>query len=135
MVRDENGAAAVEFALVAPFFLVFAAAILSYGQYFLAVHSTAQLAAEAARASVAGLDDAERTRIAVAHVARVAGEYPLIEPTRLRVDAAAVASDVSLFKVQVSYDATALPIWGFQGLVPLPDRSIVRTAVVKRGGF
>ena len=76
--RNRDGAAAVEFAIIAPVFLLIAAAILFYGVYFGARHSTAQIAADAARASVAGLTDTERAEIAIAHVSRTAGEYPLI---------------------------------------------------------
>ncbi len=68
--RNEDGTAAIEFALVLPVFLVLMLGILAYGIYFAAAHSTAQLAADAARASVAGLNDVERANLAKASVAR-----------------------------------------------------------------
>ena len=62
--RRTSGAAALEFAVVLPVFLAVMLGILAYGIYFGAVHSAAQLAADAARASVAGLSDDERAAIA-----------------------------------------------------------------------
>lgn len=134
-LSNSSGAAAVEFALVTPVFLLFTLSILAYGIYFGAQHSTAQLAADAARASVAGLSDQERADIAVAHVAASAHEYPLLDPEQVMVTAAPAEGDATLFKVSVRYDASSLPIWGMAALLPLPTRVIERTAIIKRGGF
>src|SRR5689334_21418066 len=61
---DVSGVAAIEFAVVFPLFLLIILAIIGYGSYLGAAHSVAQLAADAARASVAGLSDTERASIA-----------------------------------------------------------------------
>ena len=132
---DQGGASAIEFALVVPVFLMIALGILAYGVYFGAVHSTAQLAADAARASVAGLSDAERTEIASQNVATNSREYPLLDPAKIQVVAAPLQSDATQFRVAVRYDASALPIWGVSSLIPLPSQIIERTATVKRGGY
>lgn len=134
LISDEGGAAAVEFALILPIFLMFAATVLVYGIYFGAQHSMAQLAADAARASVAGLTDDERSRIAIEHVQRSAGEYVLIDPVRVSITAAAPSDDARLFRVVLNYDASTLPIWAFQGLIPMPPATIVRSAVVAHNG-
>lgn len=133
--REERGSIAVEFALIFPVALVFFMGLLAYGIYFGAVHSVQQLAADAARASVGGLNDAERASIATAHVAASGGSYPLLAPERISVSAGALAADPSQFEVRVSFDSGALPIWVLSGLVPLPDQTIERVAVVKRGGY
>ncbi len=134
-LRRDGGSAAVEFALVFPIAIVFLCGALAYGLYFGAAHAVQQLAADAARASVAGLSDAERTAIATAHVATNGGTYLLLRPERLSVVAQPLAADSNQFQVKVSFNSSELPIWAFQGLLPLPDRTIARSATIRRGGY
>jgi Flp pilus assembly protein TadG len=134
-VRDDCGTAAVELAIVFPVFLAMLLGILAYGIYFGAVHSAAQLAADAARASVAGLSDTERAAIALQQVSSTAPTYPLLKANKLTTTAGPVAGDPSSFQVAISYDARSLPIWSFAPFLPLPAQTILRTAVVKRGGY
>jgi|JRYL01.1.fsa_nt_gb Flp pilus assembly protein TadG len=131
----DSGASAVEFAIILPVALIFFCGLLAYGMYFGAVHSVQQLAADAARASVSGLSDAERKAIAEAHVVVNGSGYPLLRADRLSVLAGALAADPSQFEVRVSFDAEELPIWAFAGLVPLPGKTIERVAIIKRGGY
>ena len=132
---DASGASAVEFAIVVPVFLTMLFGILAYGIYFGAVHSTSQLAADAARASVAGLSDAERTSIATAHVHNNVPAYVLLNPERIEVTAEPLEVDARQFRVSVRYDASLLPIWNFTPFLPLPERVIERTATIQRGGY
>lgn len=133
---NEDGTAAIEFALVLPVFLVVLLGILTYGIYFAAAHSTAQLAADAARASVAGLTDTERSSLARQNVITNVATYAvLIDPTKITVEAAPLASDASQFRVAVRYQAGNLPIWSLAPFLPLPSETIERAAVVKRGGY
>ncbi|HWV81395.1 MAG TPA: TadE/TadG family type IV pilus assembly protein [Hyphomicrobiaceae bacterium] len=132
---DVSGASAVEFAIVVPVFLTMLFGIIAYGIYFGAVHSTSQLAADAARASVAGLSDAERTAIATAHVRNNVPAYVLLNPERIEVTAEPLEADARQFRVSVRYDASLLPIWNFTPFLPLPERIIERTATIQRGGY
>ncbi len=52
--RCIRAASAVEFAMLLPLFLVLVFGIVVFGAYFTMVHGVQQLAAEAARSSVAG---------------------------------------------------------------------------------
>ncbi|AHB48025.1 pilus biosynthesis protein TadE [Hyphomicrobium nitrativorans NL23] len=131
----QDGSIAVEFALIFPVALIFFMGLLAYGIYFGAAHSVQQLAADAARASVGGLDDAERASIARAHVSASGGAYPLLNLDRISVFAASLGADPSQFEVRVAFDSADLPIWVLSGLVPLPSKTIERAAVVKRGGY
>lgn len=133
--RSAGGNAAVEFALVLPVFLALLLGIVAYGIYFGATNSTAQLAADAARASVAGLTDQERSAIARAHVRLNAASYPLLDPSLIEVEAGALPADATQFRVTVSYDASQLPIWSFARVLALPSETIARTSTVKRGGY
>lgn len=133
--EDCRGAAAVEFAAVVPAFLLILVGLLSYGLYFSTSHGVAQLAADAARASVAGLSDSERTAIATSHVRDRAKDYMLLDSNAVSIKAGPASDDATQFNIAVSYDSSALPIWVFSGLVPLPDKTIVKVASIKRGGF
>ena len=66
--KDQRAVAAVEFALVLPFFIALVFGIIIFGSYLAVVHGVQQLAAEAARSSVAGLTDSERASLAQSYV-------------------------------------------------------------------
>ena len=83
-----SGASAVEFALMLPLFLAIIFGIVVFGSYLAMVHGVQQLAAEAARSSVAGISDTERNSLATNYVAANAATYPLIVPANLSVNAA-----------------------------------------------
>lgn len=131
---DNSGAAAVEFAVVFPLFLVTTLAILAYGIYFGAAHSVQQLAADAARSSVPGLNEAERKQLSQSYVSANAASYPLLTANKVTVTTTAGATNPADMVVKVTYDSTALPIWGFSNLIPLPSPIIERVAVIHRGG-
>lgn len=131
---DASGAAAVEFAIVASIFLVLALGILAYGIYFGAAHSVSQLAADSARASIAGLSDSQRADIAKDHATNHAEDFFMLTRSRLKVEAGPQDAG-NQFAVTVSFDASDLPIWFMSGLVPLPSKTIVRSASIKRGGY
>ena len=76
--RNTSGGAAVEFAILAPVYLMMLCGMLAYGLYFGAAHSLQQLAADAARISIAGLDGAERDRLVGSYLDRHAGDYMLL---------------------------------------------------------
>jgi Flp pilus assembly protein TadG len=135
LLRSDSGASALEFAIVMPIFVVLLFGIIAYAIYFGAVHGAAQLAADAARASVAGLSDAERADIARQHVIKNVPAYSLFDPSKLEVTAEPLGEDARQFRVSVRYDASALPIWNFAPLFPLPDKTIVRAATIQRGGY
>lgn len=133
-LSNNRGASAVEFAVVLPVLLVVLCGIYGYGVYIGASHSVAQLAADAARASVAGLSDEEREQIASEHVARSAGDYLLLTADKVKVTAAPSPGDPSIFQVAVNFDAADLPIFGLEHVLPLPSKTIMRTASIRRGG-
>lgn len=121
--------------MVFPIFLTMMLGITAYGIYIAATHSLAQLAADAARASVEGLTNTERERIARSNIALNASNYPLLKTNKITVQAGPLASDANQFRVALTYNAESLPIWGFATFLPLPSKIIVRSAVIKRGGY
>jgi Flp pilus assembly protein TadG len=133
--RAQRGASAVEFALILPAFLAIVFGIVVYGSYLAVVHGVQQLAAEAARSSVAGLSESERSQLANDYVTTNAASYILIDPSHLSVDAAPSASDANVFTVTVSYDASGMFIYSLPSFVPSPPSTVVRAAAIPRGGY
>lgn len=130
-----RGASAVEFAIVFPLFIAILFGILIYGSYIAIVHGVQQIAAEAARASVGGLSDAERVTLARDNITANVASYPLIASSRLTLQSAATDAGTSVFSVTVRYDASNMFIFQLPTLVPAPNKIIVRSAAIQRGGY
>jgi Flp pilus assembly protein TadG len=133
--RCRRGAAAVEFAMVFPLFLMLVFAVMIYGAYLAVVHGLQQLAAEAARSSVAGLNDGERSALAQSYVSANVQSYPLIAPSHLSVEAGAANGNANVYVVTVRYDASGMFIYALPSFVPAPPPNIVRSAAIQRGGY
>lgn len=131
---DAGGASAVEFALVMPVFLLLVLGALAYGIYFGAAHSVQQLAADAARVAVAGLDDCERGDLVRTYIDDNASSYVLIERHRLSVNAAQSSADPSQFLVELAYDASSLPVWNIYPPIPMPGKTIRYVSTIRNGG-
>ena len=132
--RCERGVSAVEFALLLPVFLTMIFGIVVYGSYLTMVHDVQQLAAEAARSSVAGVTNTERNSLATGYVTLNASTYPLLTPSNLTVNAAPSAADANVYVVTVNYNAAGNLIFSLP-FVPAPATSIVRSASIPYGGF
>jgi Flp pilus assembly protein TadG len=134
-IRDPAGTSAVEFALLSPLFFLVFFGLTAYGIYLGASHSLQQIAADAARVSVAGLSNEERTRLALDYVSANAADYPLVDPERVTARAYSKTGDATQFVVSVALDASDLPIWGlFRGL-PLPGTTIEHHSTIRIGGL
>lgn len=132
--RAQEGATAIEFAIVAPLLILVMAGILGHGFYFAVIHHVQQLTAEAARASVAGLTPAERRQIVTETVDKTISAYSLLKRERVMADVTPSATDPGLYEVTITYDASHLPIWSLEGVVPLPSPTIRRSSSVRPGG-
>lgn len=133
-IGDRRGVAALEFAILAPFLIMFVGGILIYGLYFATLHSLQQIVAEAGRASIAGLDDAERDALARAQIDATIASYALLRRDRLTVTAATDPSASDRYTVAVIYDASHLGLNAFGALLPEPPSRIARAAVIRKGG-
>ena len=129
-----RGATAVEFAMLLPVFLALVFGIAIFGSYLAVVHGLQQLAAEAARSSLAGLSPSERNSIATSYVSTNVGTYPLITANKVSVSAATSPSDPNVFVVTVTYNASGMFIYSLP-FVPTPSQTIVRSAAIPFGGF
>ena len=131
---NTSGAAAVEFALIAPLFFLTLLSLVAYGIYFSAAHSVQQLAADAARTAVAGLNETERETLVADFVSRSTMNHALIDKSRLSLQVQADPSNPNQFTVQLSYDASNLPIFNLFTYA-MPEKQIRRFATVRVGGI
>jgi Flp pilus assembly protein TadG len=134
-LRDGRGSSAVEFALISPVLILIFAGIIGYGYVFSVYHGVQQIASEAARAAVAGLDRAERSRIARDFVSAHGSSYAFIDPARLSVDTREGSGSPDTFEVRIAYDMSGSVIEQIGHLVALPQPQISRSAVIQRGGY
>lgn len=128
----DSGAAAVEFAILGPVFLVLLFGAMAWGNYFWLSHAVQQVANDAARAALAGVDSTERKTLALTAMADEIGDY-----ANLKASAASVQVDDAANRVTVtiSYDASGSPFWSMAALVPMPSTLIRRQATVRLGGY
>lgn len=134
-VRDSSGTSAVEFAILTPVFLLLLTGMLAYGIYFGAAHSLQQLAADAARTAIAGLNETERNSLVRTFLDGNAGDYMLIDRNRLSFTIGDKPGDPSQYRVTLRYDASQLPIWNLYPPLPLPGAEIAYSSTIRRGGL
>ena len=132
LAANHDGASAVEFAIIAPVFILMIVGVLAYGIYFGAANSVQQIAADAARTSIAGLSASERNTLVTAFIENNAGAYVFIDPDEVDFSIGDDASDPNQYKVTVTYDASQLPIWVLP--VPMPGKIISYTSTIRLGG-
>lgn len=133
--RDTRATSAIEFAILTPVFLLMLTGMMAYGIYFGAANSIQQLTADAARTAIAGLNEAERNQLVASFLANNAGDYLLIDQSRVSFSIGDKPNDPSQYRVTVQYDASELPIWNLYLPLPLPSPMISYTSVIRRGGI
>lgn len=127
-----EGTSAVEFAIIAPVFILLLVGMLAYGIYFGAANSVQQIAADAARTSIAGLSATERNTLVTAFIQNNAGAYVFIDPKQVNFSIGDDAADPNQYQVTVTYNASGLPIWALP--VPMPGKTISFTSTIRLGG-
>ncbi len=132
---DTTATTAIEFAMLAPLFILLLLGMVAYGIYFGASHSVQQIAADAARTAIAGLDASERRTLVDRFVSANAATYPFIDIGRLAVEANDSSADGNQFVVSVRYDTRNLPIWNLLSGLPMPDVTIARRSTIRVGGI
>lgn len=134
-LRSTAAVSAVEFAILAPVFILLVMGMIAYGIYFGAMHSIQQIAADAARTAIAGLDETERKTLATGFIDRNAGGYPFIDRDKLVVDVKDNPLDAQQFVVSLQYDAQDLPVWSLLPDLPVPGKTITRSSTIRVGGI
>ncbi len=130
--RCDQGSAAVEFALVGPLFILLIIGTVVYGGWMWMAQGVQHLAAEGARAAIAGIDADERTSLAQSAVSGSVDGSTILDPEAIQV---AVVNDPGAIRVTITYDASDHPLMALANLVPSPPSTIRREAVVRTGGY
>jgi Flp pilus assembly protein TadG len=132
-LRRDDGASAIEFALVLPIFLTLVFGVVVYGAYFASLSAVNQIAAEAARATITGLTDAERQSLATQKATALVASYGALLNTG-SVTIQAVPTSAGAFAVTITnqFDAFGL---GNITILPMPPALQSATAEVARGGY
>lgn len=133
MLRNRAGSSAVEFAIIAPIFLLVLLTMIAYGIYLMTAYSVQQVAADAARTAIAGLNNNEREALAKDFVSRSALSYAFMDKRYFNVTVGSDLSNSNQFTVTVEYDATELPIWSLYSYA-LPEKTIKRFSTIRIGG-
>lgn len=121
----------MEFALVSPLLIALLLGIVVYAGWLWVAQGVQTLASEAARAAVAGLDDAERTELVQAVVQAQAEEIAALNPDLAEID---VETEGGLIRVSIAYNVEGHPVMALAGvLAPAPPRIIHRSASVRTG--
>lgn len=129
---DQSGTAAIEFAIIAPVLMLFLLGIVCFGLMLGTYNAVQQLAAEAARASVAGLSDSERNQIANSYVSSNIAGYQMIDPSKLIV---ATYAQPDTYRVTLSYDVSNTVVYKLSGVFKSFNPIIILSASIKNGGF
>jgi Flp pilus assembly protein TadG len=121
--RSQSGATAVEFALLAPVFLLLCFAMAGYGLLFMTQVSLQQLNADLTRAALGGLTLEEKQARANAHLTDRVGEFMMLDPdmARVRVSYDPVTQET---EVVLEYDTDSHPIRVLDGLLPMPPDTL-----------
>jgi Flp pilus assembly protein TadG len=106
--------------------------IVCYGGYFWIAHSVQQVANDAARVSVGGLDATERASLAKGVLASEIDDYAYLTASSATVT---LVDQDQAVTVKVAYDASATPFWSLYKLMPMPSSTITRSATVRLGGY
>ena len=133
--RCNRGVAAIEFAIVAPVMVFILFGIVAYGVFFGAAHSVQQLAANSARAAMGGYSQEEREMLVRQHVSATVSSDSFLQEPYLDVRVEDISGQPDFIRVTVTYDASGLPIWSLYDGLPLPEKIITRTAVIRMGGY
>ncbi|MEW9615129.1 TadE/TadG family type IV pilus assembly protein [Shinella sp. S4-D37] len=134
LIKDRAGTSALEFAIIAPLFFLILFTLIAYGIYLSVTHAVQQVAADAARTAVAGLNPAERILLVNHYLNASHFDYAFLDRARMQVDVTDDPSNPEQFTVRIVYDSGDLPIWNLFTFA-LPSQRIERYSTVRVGGL
>lgn len=127
---DRRGVALIEMAITLPMLLTLLFGIMAYGEWFFVSHTVQQTANDAARSAISGLTKDERYAIVAKTVSAGFARGSTLDGSKVTI---MVEDDGATIVVRLSYNAAADPLLSI-GLVPMPSKTISRSAAVLLGG-
>lgn len=134
LAKCRSGSSAVEFAIVAPILIMTLFSLVAYGIYLSAAHSVQQIAADAARTAVAGLNATEREQLVKDFLTRSTMDHALLDKKNFTLTVKQDPGNPNQFTVSVEYDASQLPIFNLYSYA-MPDSHIRRFSTMRVGGI
>lgn len=134
LVKDRFGTSALEFAIIAPLFFLVLFTLIAYGVYLSVTHAVQQVAADAARTAVAGLNQTERITLVNRYLDASHFDYAFLNRTKMQVVVTDDPANPEQFTVTITYDSGDLPIWNLFTFA-LPSQKIQRYSTVRVGGM
>jgi Flp pilus assembly protein TadG len=135
LLRHRSGVAALEFAMIAPVFLLMLLAMIAMGFFIMLQHEVQELASSAARSSVAGLNQAERNTLAQAFVTNYLAQSALLVAADVNVQTATTGTPPVDYQVSVSYSLANTPLPFLSSVIGMNFNTINSTAIVEFGGY
>ena len=132
---SNEGAAAVEFAIISSIFLLMLLGVIAFSALFTVYGGVQQLTAEAARASVVGISGSERDQIARNFIAGKVGTYAYLDARKLNVTTTSAGTPSNTFTVSIDYDLSGSAAYQFINFVPLPSPVLRRSSSIQFGGY
>lgn len=129
-LRDIHGVALIEMAITLPVLLTLLFGIMAYGEWFFVSHTIQQAANDAARSAISGLTKAERYAIITKTVNADFVRGSTLDASKMTL---VVEDDGATIIVRLSYNAASDPLLS-TGLVPVPSKTISRSAAILLGG-
>jgi len=107
---EDDGATAVEFALVLPLLLSILFGIISFGQYFAIANSLQQFAAEAARYSVSEPFLADREGRATSFLTSPGGRFSFLNASHISADIDMIEGTMPAIQITLTYDLSGTAV-------------------------
>ncbi len=124
-LQQDQGATAIEFALVLPLLLTILFGIISFGQYFAIANSLQQLAAEAARYSVLELGTSKRVELAEAFINDAGARFSFLGADKVTQHIQTFTTPPAI-QVTLTYDLQGSAVDVFDGFLGLDLTTITR---------
>lgn len=128
-----RGTSAVELALLFLVFLSVISGIVAVGLHRAVVHDVQQLAADAARCSIARLTKTECGSITSVDITSNAAIYPLINASKLSVSTTTSSPSANVSAVMVNCDDASTMFIQSLHVVPIPPSRVTRSAAISGG--
>lgn len=126
-MKDENGATALEFALVLPLLLSILFGIIAFGQYFAIANSLQQFAAEAARYSVSEPFLTDREARATAFLHSPGGRFSFLNGDKITSTITMVEGVIPAIQITLVYDLDGSAVQIANGFLGMSIADISRS--------
>ncbi|MEC3911175.1 TadE/TadG family type IV pilus assembly protein [Sphingobium sp. CR2-8] len=130
LLRHQAGSSLIEAAFALPVLILLLMGMLAYGSWFMTAHSLQQAANDAARASVGGLNGAERRTLVDQSLVAARSAFPV--PGAQTIAISAVENN-GYYTVTLRYNLSNAPLFAAIPF-PLPRGTLERSAVVRMSG-